>query len=551
MDDAEAQSDRSAGRGAALLTGAVSLRRCFWTALAVVLGFRLWFAWWLPFTGDEAYFLSWGRAPDFGFYDHPPMVGWMLSALLQVSQATLWLRLPTVLLPPLITLGMLALIGALAGSNAEGKRIAYAGALAWLLVPAQVVTVLVTTDTPLIVFSALAMGAFTVAVRRDSTAWYAAAGVALGLAFLSKYFALLVGLAFAVFAMASSLTRDPLAPRLWRGVAVTLLAATPLALVNLAWNYGHCWTNVLFNVYNRHDEAGFEWWRPIEFAALLVYLSSPILLWQLVRDRMALRSLIAVREWRLLATLALAPLAVFAAIAPFRDVGLHWLLAFMPPLFAVSALAFGADRLLTSVKYLAVLSAAHIALSVAAAAVPIETFQSLRQYNSMVQTANAPELLDALKPYEGKYLFAANSFSRAARLSYAAARANFVTQPEASEAWRRHHVFVLGSISHHGRQDDIFTDMRTLEGRDVLVVQKQPADPGQYQRWFRTVAARDIEIRGTTFHLVLGHSFDFGAYRDSVLAEVRDRFYRVPRFLDRGHCYFCQRYFGAQTCPVR
>ncbi|HEU5282465.1 MAG TPA: glycosyltransferase family 39 protein [Burkholderiales bacterium] len=533
------------------MTGAPSLRRWFWTVLAVVLAFRLWFAWWLPFTGDEAYFLTWARAPDLGFYDHPPMIGWMLAGLLEVSQSALWLRLPSVLLPALIAVGMVALIRALAGSNMDSERIAYAGALAWMLVPAQVVNVLVTTDTPLIAFSALAMGAFAVAVRRDSTAAYVAAGAALGLAFLSKYFALLVGLAFAVFALASSLARDPTAPRIWRGVAVTVLALAPFALVNLAWNYGHCWTNVLFNVYNRHDEARLRWWRPFEFAALVVYVSSPILLWQLARDHAALRSLGAVREWRLLATLALAPLAVFAAIAPFRDVGLHWLFSFMAPLFAAGALALGADRLLTSVKYLATLSAAHVALALTVAAVPIETFQWLPQYNSMVQTAKADELLAALKAYEGKYLLAANSFSRAARLSYAAARANFVTQPQAPEAWRRHYVFVLGSTSHHGRQDDIFTDARTLEGRDVLVVQKQPADLQQYRRWFRAVALRDIEIGGTTFHLVLGHDFDFAAYRESLLAQVRDRYYRVPRILDRGHCYFCQRYFGTRTCPLR
>ena len=43
-----------------------------------------------------------------------------------------------------------------------------AAALAWLLVPVQVVNVLVTTDTPLVFFSALSMAAFVLAVRRDS-----------------------------------------------------------------------------------------------------------------------------------------------------------------------------------------------------------------------------------------------------------------------------------------------------------------------------------------------------------------------------------------------
>ena len=61
--------------------------------------FRLWFAWRLPITGDEAYFFYWGINPDWGFYDHPPMVGWWLAALSALSHEPFWLRLPALLLP--------------------------------------------------------------------------------------------------------------------------------------------------------------------------------------------------------------------------------------------------------------------------------------------------------------------------------------------------------------------------------------------------------------------------------------------------------------------
>jgi hypothetical protein len=65
------------------------------------------------------------------------------------------------------------------------------------------------------------------------------------------------------------------------------------------------------------------------------------------------------------------------------------------------------------------------------------------------------------------------------------------------------------------------------------------------------VQLRDIKLHGTTFYLVLGYGFDYNAYRDSLLTEVRDSFYRVPAFLARGRCYYCERYFGTQTCPLR
>jgi 4-amino-4-deoxy-L-arabinose transferase-like glycosyltransferase len=533
------------------LSDAAALRRWFWGALGAVLAFRLWLAWWLPLTGDEAYFVTWARAPDLGFYDHPPMVAWILAATLRISQSTLALRLPEVLLPPVVAVGMVALVRALARGDPDVERIAYAAALAWFLVPAQVVNVLITTDTPLVFFAVLSMGAFTLAVRRDSLLLYAAAGATLGLAFLSKYFAVLVGFAYVVFAVASTLARDGSGPRVWRGLAVVVATAAPFALANLWWNYAHCWTNILFNVYNRNERAGFQWWRPLVFVAFVVYVSSPILLWQLVRRREAVRAALATPERRLLWMLAFAPLAVFAVIAPFRDIGLHWLLSFMPALFVAGALALGADRLLASAKFLAAFSAVHVALVATVAALPIETFQRLRQYDAIVQGTKANELFAALKPYEGKYAFAADGFSPASTLSYSAAVAGFLAQPEAREPWRRHYLFVLGSTSHHGRHDDILTDARALDGRDVLVIRKQPADRSAYERWFRRVELRDVTVRGATFHLVLGHGFQYPAYRDSVLAEVRDRYYRAPAFLPQGGCYFCERYFGQTACPVR
>jgi hypothetical protein len=395
------------------------------------------------------------------------------------------------------------------------------------------------------------MAAFALAVRRDAALLYAGAGAALGLAFLSKYFAVLVGFAYVAFAVASAFARDGSGPRAWRGVAIVAAVALPFGLVNLWWNYGHCWTNVLFNVFNRHGDAGFKWWRPLAFAGFLIYVSSPILLWQIVRGRDAVRAALARPDRRLLWVLVLAPLAVFAAIAPFRDIGLHWLLAFMPALFAASALALGADRLLASAKFLAAFAAVHVTLVAIVAALPIETFQRLRQYDSIVQGARADELFAALKAYEGKYAFAADGFSPASVLSYHAAVAGFITQPEAREPWRRNYVLVVGSTSHHGRHDDFLTDVRLLDGRDVLIVRKQPADRAAYERWFRQVELREVTVRGAQFHLVLGHGFRYGQYRDGLLAEVRDRYYRPPAFLPQGGCAFCERYFGSPACPAR
>ena len=64
---------------------------------AALLLFRTWLAAVTPITGDEAYFAFWGWQPDWGFYDHPPMVGWWLAPLMALSWDDWVVRLPALL----------------------------------------------------------------------------------------------------------------------------------------------------------------------------------------------------------------------------------------------------------------------------------------------------------------------------------------------------------------------------------------------------------------------------------------------------------------------
>jgi hypothetical protein len=82
------------------------------------------------------------------------------------------------------------------------------------------------------------------------------------------------------------------------------------------------------------------------------------------------------------------------------------------------------------------------------------------------------------------------------------------------------------------------------------VVRKSAPPRNEYDPYFQEVEYRTIEVRGATFHVTLGRGFDFAAYRDTVLAGVRDRFYRVPAFLPQGGCTYCERYWG-ELCPTR
>ena len=323
--------------------------RLYWFGLLALLTFRLWFAAVLPLTGDEAYFVFWGEHPAGGYYDHPPMVGWWLSALLTLSRAEWFLRLPSILLPLILAWGAWWLVRT---HGAERARLA---ALLILLQPANVLNVLITTDTPVILFSFLSILAYVAALRSERQSrlvllWHALAGELLGLAFLGKYFAALLGMAYLVHVL--FIRRD--AAR-WPGFALLLVAALPAPIYNLWWNSSHCWVNILFNFMNRNAEAGFSWQNPLLYLASLVYLTTPWVLFELWRQRQ--KMLEAVREsaeasavfW-----LMLIPLALFALMSLWRSIGLHWLLSFIPLLGVLAAIVLSQNVLVRLVRWSAV-----------------------------------------------------------------------------------------------------------------------------------------------------------------------------------------------------
>jgi 4-amino-4-deoxy-L-arabinose transferase-like glycosyltransferase len=458
-------------------------------ALVATLAFRFWLAAALPITGDEAYFILWGRTPDIGFYDHPPMVGWLLAPLLSVSEAPWVLRLPVLLLPVLVALLVRHALIAWFERDAGTADLA---AIAVLLVPLNVWNVFITTDTPLILFSVASLLAF-------ARARFLLAGVLLGLAFLSKYFAVLLGIAYLAWAIAA---RRP------RAFALAFAGALPFGLVNLYWNWQACWCNVMFNAINRHEGAGLSWETPALYAASLAYLAGP-LLWFAWKGRARLR----VPAHGALLAAWLVPLVVFALLSPVRRIGLHWLLSFVPAIILTVALALERRALVVSVRWFAGIAVVQIATLAVLVALPLETWQGRRFYQNLVLLKETRTILQALE----------------------------AALPSATPAYERT-VPVFGPGSSHARHDDILTDWRAYQGRDLTILGRDQADLARYSPYFRQVEARRIEVRGAAFHAVLGRGFDYAAYREGVLKPVRERWYRIPRGLPVGRCYFFERY---------
>jgi hypothetical protein len=170
--------------------------------------------------------------------------------------------------------------------------------------------------------------------------------------------------------------------------------------------------------------------------------------------------------------------------------------------------------------------------------------------------ARIHDVLREIEPYAKDFEFAADGYSPAFAASYytrreGAARLPLPNTAQPADTGFGRYFFVFGPASAYARHDDILTDFRLLDGKNILVLRKNPPEDPAYRPYFRSVEYRSFTVAGAPFYLVVGRGFDFAAYREGVLEPVREHYYAIPRYLPQGRCYFCERYFGAATCPEK
>ncbi|MFA7664496.1 MAG: glycosyltransferase family 39 protein [Burkholderiaceae bacterium] len=514
-----------------LLQSPAGSRRLFLSALLVLTALRTALAAGLAFTGDEAYFAFWGIYPAWGYYDHPPMVGWWLAALAALSTEAFVMRLPALALPPLLAWIAFRI------ARRHGEVLGWNAATLTLLLPLNAVNVAITSDIPLMLFAGLCVWAWLRALRTGRTADFLLTGLMLAGALMSKYFAGLLALALSGHALWRP-QRRRLAGLLW-----VIVGTLPAAVVQVAWNAQNCWPNVMFNLVNRHEDAGVSWQTPVLFVLSVLYVLTPPVAWRLLggrRDADAAAGNVATgtateaaAELVALRWLALVPLAILALLSLFKTIGVHWLASFALPAVLAFVLMAGPRMLARGVIWAGALAVAQWVLIAVLLALPTETYRHWKGYPGLVMTMHVDELAEALEPWRGRYAIASSGYSPAVTLGYGLGS----------------YVFVFGPGSSHARHDDILTDLRGLAGKDILVVRKDgDYSRTEYEPFFDSVAYRTLALRGVVFHLIEGHGFRYEPYRDEVLETIRQRWYAVPQWLPSGSCYFCDRYFPERTC---
>lgn len=193
---------------------------------------------------DEAYYWVYAQFPALGYFDHPPMTAWWISAGYAALQRELGVRLLFVLAGT----GVLWAIWSLLDRPVEGFWRYVILVCSVLMV--HFGSVLAVPDAPLGFFVAL----FWLLLKRflDRESWLGALGIGLTLAAMaySKYHGALV----VVFTLAAlpGLLRNP---KLWFSAALAALLIAP----HLWWQHAHDWVTFRFHLVERQGSDPFQW----------------------------------------------------------------------------------------------------------------------------------------------------------------------------------------------------------------------------------------------------------------------------------------------------
>ena len=235
---------------------------------------------------DEAHYALYAAHPDWSYFDHPPLVGWAQWPLVALDAPAWVLRL----VPELLWLGTALLVYRLAERlQATGSAVAAHGAGFWAVLALSLAPLLhvlgigLLPDTLLVFFMVLLMG-LTLDVMDANAAQrplpWLQLGLALGLAGLSKYTAILVVPGVAVCLLRAHGWRVLGHRWLWLAVALALALVLPVVY----WNHANHW--ISFTYQAKHGAGGgWQAGQVLQFLVVQVLAFGPLLLWGLVHTR--------------------------------------------------------------------------------------------------------------------------------------------------------------------------------------------------------------------------------------------------------------------------
>ncbi|HEY1685677.1 MAG TPA: glycosyltransferase family 39 protein [Tepidisphaeraceae bacterium] len=239
----------------------------------------------VPLLPEEAYYWMYSRHLALSYFDHPPMVAWMIrlgTFLLGNTQMGVRIMACLLMCGASVLMFLMARIW-------FGRDVALLSAAALQILPMYFVIGSVgITDAPLIFFWLVSLWAFSIAVNNSAIWPWCVAGLACGAAMLSRYTAIFIPAGVLLVLLLHKPYRKhfcSMGPYLACLIAVACV--TPVIL----WNAEHHWASFEFQLVSRFDHDTFGWRYIGRFIFYQIIIVTPIFF-------LALPGMMA-RVWRL------------------------------------------------------------------------------------------------------------------------------------------------------------------------------------------------------------------------------------------------------------
>ena len=271
----------------------------------------------LSLSEDGAHYALYGTHLDWGYVDHPPLIGWIQAALLALAGHHDWAMHSSALL---ISCGILYTLFRLTRTlfPQQNQQFAYWCVFACFLSAFFFIsTELILTQNPLRLSCLLSILLFYRYCQSQRTLFLLLTGVCLGLAGLSDFTAFMFALGLAGYAL---LFHRPLLRNPWLYVALTL--AIGVVSPFIIWNSQH---HFISFVSGSHRVVSHAWSWASFFTSLgiqFIAYSPALVIFSLIGSAQALRQ--KLKAQLVLVLPAIPVLLLFLFIGGFKRIDIHW-----------------------------------------------------------------------------------------------------------------------------------------------------------------------------------------------------------------------------------
>lgn len=212
-------------------------------AISWILGFQLFRLILLPFMGlmpQDAYYYLYGQNLSLSYFDHPGMIGYILRMFTDIfGQSIFTIKFADFVITTLTILSFYKL----ASYFLSKEKLQHAFVLLASTIFISILSFNSTPDVPLLLFWTLSLTCLYKAIFEDKKLFWLLGGIAMGLAFNSKYTALLLQIGLLGFlAFSNKYRKLLLSPWLWISLLISVAVTFPVWY----WNYQNDFASFAF-----------------------------------------------------------------------------------------------------------------------------------------------------------------------------------------------------------------------------------------------------------------------------------------------------------------